>query len=111
MCYTLSAEKILLNYFASRHQSNKISFEEISSISCKIVKKCNNSILAKTSIDDIEDAVFNRTNVLELDGASVVLKNSNISIFEHIDIVNQAMPEFVKENCIAVFEEYANEER
>ena len=109
MCYTLSAEKILLNYFVSNQQINKISFEEISSISCKIVKKCNNSILVKTSIDDIEDAVFNRTDVFELDGASVVLKNSNISIFEHMDIVNQAMPEFVRESCIEVFKEYKQE--
>lgn len=107
MCYTLSAEKILLNYFAAEPKSIEISFEEISRLSCRIVQKCNNSIVTRISIDDIEEAVFSRTTTFKLEGASVVLRDKGSSLFQHIDIFNQAMPELVKNHCLEVCHEYA----
>ncbi|MDR1623728.1 MAG: hypothetical protein LBS04_01995 [Tannerellaceae bacterium] len=107
MCYTLSAEKILLNYFAAEPESIEVSFEEISILSCKIVQKCNNSIITRISTEDIKDAVSQRANVFKLVGASVVLLNQNNYLFKNIDILNQAMPKFVKESCEEVCLEYA----
>jgi hypothetical protein len=107
MCYALSAEKILLNYFAAKPESIEISFEEISNLSCRIVRECQNSIITRISIDDIEYAVTKREETFQLRGASVVVKDK--SLFKYIDLLNQAMPDMVAEKCKKVCNDYAEE--
>jgi len=111
MCYTLSAEKILLNYFAAGPKKTKISFEEIAILSCLIVKRCDNSIITRISVDDIRSAVYKRESMFQLESSSVILKNKNSNLFDKIGIYNQAMPEYVKDKCVNACHEYISTKR
>lgn len=96
MCYKLSAELILLNYFAKRRNKKSISFQELNEISEKILKKCNYSIITDITLDQIERAIQKRHDVLQLNDIYVKQINDDSLIWKNIDIVNMNIPEFVQ---------------
>jgi hypothetical protein len=134
MCYTLNAEKILLNYFheaersrkknaspspidedssshskevlteSNRTNADRITFEALGRLSCDIVNRCENSIIVQINIHDIIEATQKWPTILEMSGSSVKLKENASPIY--IDILNQAMPELVKEKCREACEDY-----
>lgn len=99
MCYVLNAEKIMLNFFAANIDRKEISFQEISNLSCKIVKRCDNAILTRTSFDDILHAV-SVNDIFELEDTSVKLINRDDYRLLDVSIVNLNMPAYVKDSCV-----------
>jgi predicted nucleotidyltransferase len=103
MCYKLSAELILLNYFANRRDKKSISFQELNEISKEILEKCNYSIITDITLDQIERAIQKRHDVLQLNDICIKQINDDSLIWKNIDIVNMNVPEFVqkfiKEAC------------
>ena len=106
MCYTLKAEDILLNYFAEHEDAKKISFQELGEISCRIVKKCNHSILSSITLEEIRNAAHRRSQFIKVEEASVILIDGSFKKF--IGIYNSSMPERVKTQCIEICKGYVS---
>jgi len=99
MSYILNVEKIILNYFACNPTKRELSFSRISTISCLVVQKCNNSILTTIDRDSILYAIYgheNRDQYFKVEGALVTLEKE-YDLLKYIDILNQAMPVYVSE--------------
>lgn len=105
MCYTLNAEKIILNFFA-KSSRDSISFKQLNEISSKIVRECNNGVIVVLNRDSIENAVLSRSSILSINEESVELIDRNNSIVRNIDIINRNIPRSISSKCIAICEAY-----
>lgn len=105
MCYVLTAEEILLNYFAEQNEVTKISFQELGEISCRIVRRCNNSIITSITVEEIRSAAYRRSAFMKVEDASVVLIDRSFT--KYISIYNRGIPERVKSRCIEICRDYA----
>lgn len=99
MCYTLSAEKILLNYFAESCQKS-ISVDRLSDLSDKIAKACSYGILIKMDRDAIGSAVSHFPDIFSLEDGVISLKEEDNFYIANLSIINRDMPAFVREKCV-----------
>lgn len=99
MCYTLSAEKILLNYFAETHKGS-ISVDRLSDLSDKIAQACSYGILINMDRDAIGSAVSHFSDILSLEDGVISLKERDNFYIANLSIINREIPDFVREKCI-----------
>ncbi|MDR0230887.1 MAG: hypothetical protein LBI82_02075 [Dysgonamonadaceae bacterium] len=95
----------MLNFFAANEERETISFQEIGDLSCRIVKKCDNAILTKTSFDDILRAISMNDDLFEMQDVSVKLIKRTDYRLQNVEIVNLNMPVYVKESvqvCVSL---------
>jgi hypothetical protein len=107
MCYVLSAEKILFNYFAQSNQ-DKISFNDLNDLSCKIIRECKNGIVVRINKDEIENVILKRPTVFAVRGSFILLIDKDYILVRNVNILNRNMPQEVWEKCIKVCKQYAN---
>lgn len=98
MCYTLSAEKILLNYFAETHKAS-ISVDRLSDLSDKIAQACSYGILINMDRDAIGAAVSHFPDIFSWEEGVISLKEQDNFYIANLSIINRDMPDFVREKC------------
>lgn len=99
MCYTLSAEKILLNYFAETRKIS-ISVDKLSDLSDKIAEACSYGILINMDRDAIGFAVSHFSDILSIEDGIISLKEQDNFYIANLNIINRDIPNFVREKCI-----------
>ena len=109
MCYVLNAEKILFNYFAAKSDKKKISYNNLSELSCKIVRDCNNGIIVRINRDEIDNVIMKWPKVFKLNGSAILLEDQENILIKHIDIFNRNMPQDVAKKCIKACKSYVEQ--
>lgn len=94
MCYILSTEKVILNYFA-KSKKERIKLSDLNEYSSKIVKSCKNGIIIQLSRDTIDDAINQRSDIFEFHNEEIVLIDRENVIIKNINLVNRTIPPYI----------------
>lgn len=110
MCYTLGAEKIILNYFA--HSDNcTLSLSSLNDLAGEIIRRCYNGIMVHTNRDAVVVQVSNLSDVLRLEDQKIVLVNRNNFVLNNISLLNEEIPEAVRNKCMEVCAKYGEKQQ
>lgn len=108
MCYKISTETIIINYFAETTKDT-LSFYELGHITSKIKKASNYGILAETNAESLKTAVTLHNNIFELEPTYIKLVSNCENIKTKILSLKKAqdfgIPDDVKSLCHQVFAE------
>lgn len=109
MCYTLSAEKIILNYFA--HSDNQaLSLSSLNDLAGEIIRKCYNGIMVHTNRDAVAVQISSMSDVLKLEDQEITLVNRNSFVLNNISLINEDIPEAVRNKCVDVCIKYGEKQ-
>lgn len=95
MCYTLSADKILLNYFAETKETS-ISVDRLNQISVIVMKACEDGILTHIDRDTVRIAVDTLSDVLSFDEGVISIKKEDNLYLQNMNAVNRNIPAYVR---------------
>lgn len=103
MCYKLSAESLVLNYFRAT-QSSSISISKLNDLSKQIIKQCNSGIQIESSKEDIIAAVNRHNDLLAYNGNTISASDIK-AVAEQCNKhnTNIGVPGLVRERCNTVF--------
>lgn len=108
MCYHLSTDRILLNYFANSKKQT-ITLGSLNDLAGEIIKKCYNGITVKTDRDTIGKVVSSMPDVFSMRDHTIYLVNRNSFAIKNIKLFNENMPGPVRERCIKACKDYGNQ--
>lgn len=111
MCYILSSEKLLLNYFATNRDRKSISIFNLNNLASRIITSCENGIIVNTSRNSIDTALAKRSNLFKQSGDKILLlERSDLYLSDTlVTIVNNNIPSNIKEKFISECESYDEE--
>jgi hypothetical protein len=106
MCYVISAENILMNFFLNRKE-NALKVSELSDLKCKVEQNVGSNVYADLTRDSIFEAITANPGILEWDCDNGIISfNVEGKADESKDLFRNRIPESFRTNYFQVLKGY-----